>query len=67
MDPCTFLQSFPFIPPEVLCRFHEFLSTPKPAPVFKASLVTIDYPPGETAVQNFPVFDDGPIARRATE
>ena len=29
MEPCTFLQLFPFVPPDVLCRIHEvgFLPT----------------------------------------
>jgi len=28
MEPCTFLQLFPFVPPDVLGRLHEFGNPP---------------------------------------
>jgi hypothetical protein len=58
MEPCTFQQIFPFVPPDVLCRLHDLDSVP--APVAPSPAVPPQPEGSETRAGGpFPAADQG--------
>ena len=51
MDPCTLIQLFPFVPPDILCRIHEVGFSPEPVTHFIPDPITASHPAGEGAVK----------------
>lgn len=58
MEPYPFAHAFPFVPPDVLCRIHDIVST-TPPPVGSPCVGTVEsvVPPGKTVGS----FDERPV------